>query len=161
MNRKNALMPSLILAAGLFCATTPAYAHWGSASPWAFAANNQDADCSHTHANSASHTRTARVKARRHFIDLGCEVNPITGQCVPFFLLFDDATVTNRSSNSRTADVIFFGWDANNPPGGFLPYLASFDDLPVNSSRSLAAAVDKGTSLWNLQAACQVTSDMI
>jgi len=150
----------LLAAAGLFVVAAPTYAHWGSASAWAFAANNQTRTCSHTHNNDASATRTARVRAFRT-VFVGCQPGDPAG-CVEIPGAFgsDDATVTNVSANGRSADVLLFGWDDRNRDN-IVPYIASYDDLRVNSARSLSGAVNNGWGFFNLQAQCYVSNDML
>jgi hypothetical protein len=76
------------------------------------------------------------------------------------YLTFDNASITNVSP-SGNADVFVAGFDVNDPPGSFLPYLGTINNLARNSSASFGSVVGATKLLFNLQATCQTSDNML
>jgi hypothetical protein len=140
---------------GVFFLGAPAYSHWGAASPWTFA--GQTNFCTH-----GSSTSSNFRKVRLQTIDVTFPLCFEGYQCFPYWL-GHDAVVVNQTpsgkSNSGKADIFIFGHDNAVPPGSFLPYIASFNDLARNASGRLSSS--QGKLFVNLQASCQSSDNML
>jgi hypothetical protein len=138
-----------ISIAGILLVTAPTYAHWGASSPWAFSANNDTQYCTHGQSGHADY-RKVRLVATRAFIPLD----------VGGFIIIDNATMKNVSP-SGNADVFVAGYDVNDPPGSFLPYLGTINNLARNASANFGSVVGATKLLFNLQATCETSDNML
>jgi len=161
MTLRTMLNRLLMLTAGLLAVAAPSYAHWGAISPWAFA--GQSATCKHGSSTSLSY-REVRVTTY-HFYEETCEPSPFGGViCWPIINFFD-SVARNRTpsgkSNSGKADVFWVGYDDAVPPGSFLPYIATINDLPRGAANERWFSSFIGKTFWNLQTACQTSDSML
>ena len=148
MNRRTTLTRLTLSVAGMLLIAAPTYAHWGAASPWAFAASNQTQYCTHSSSGNSDY-RKVRVAAFRTVIafDFGG------------FLIFDNANIKNVSP-SGSADVFVAGFDNSFPPGSF-PYLGTINDLGRNATASFGTVVGATSLLFNLQVTCETSENML
>jgi hypothetical protein len=167
--KQHAGMNSKLIVVASLCAlstlSVPAFAaSWSPPSATVF--ESQTAYCHYRPANAANN-RDARIKVKRFWVDLG----EFGG-----FAVID--SVVRNVSTSGTADIVVGGWDKNNPPGDFLPYLGTFQNARINADKYLSASmVANGYAPTyksflqtngfvfgfrtdvKLQASCQVTND--
>jgi hypothetical protein len=150
----------LMIAAGVCAVAAPSYADWSPLSNWV--RQNQSATCNHSHFNTTlgifTHTRRARVRVTRIFEPVACDpVGPEIEGCVPVPAFHRDvATVTNEQLQ---ADIILWGID-DNIPVNFLPFVATFNDVPFGRVKTLPPPPG-GRFFTSLRAACNVSDNML
>jgi hypothetical protein len=146
MQMKLAIRSNLILrtVAGVLALcglAAPAFAHWGALS--ATVVPNQSAYCSHSHSGTTSADRKAKIVAQRFFAN-GAE-DP--------YAWWDDATVQNRSTNGKRADILLIAYDDYRMN---YELVRAYQDVPYNHTRSL---LDWAGPTSNVHAACEVSDN--